>query len=394
MTRAARPWTDADIREKAVPGRAYSKFGQPGLMLRCGARKRSWQVRFEGKHGYLQRQLGEWPKVGVGQATASTKAMWERYNAGKQVDAPALGQDTIASTWPIFKERLINEGRSPATLAAYTHAFDQLSDEIKARPLSDLSADPRLMEAQVDRIKKALANRKRKGVSAAAQSAVFVSTLFSFARRRDPSLSGDPVSACQTTVPKRNDLAVLGVDEMPAWWTQVKKLKNPIVREALLFTLLSGLRRQSVESLKWSDLDVRRRCIQVAIAKGGHERAFDLILSSPMIRCLWRARQAGRLLFRENAREWVFPGERGHLRGSSLRKYGVHANHALRRAYATAATLAGVDEPTVGRLLNHGGRSVTSRYIRDSHLGKMLAAAQSDISTFIVKSLGNPPNIG
>jgi hypothetical protein len=93
--------------------------------------------------------------------------------------------------------------------------------------------------------------------------------LFSFARRRDPSLSGDPVSACQTTVPKRNDLAALGVDEMPAWWAQVKKLKNLIVHEALLFTLLSGLHRQSVESLKWSDLDVRRRCIRIAIVKGG-----------------------------------------------------------------------------------------------------------------------------
>src|SRR5207237_2040038 len=38
----------------------------------------------------------------------------------------------------------------------------------------------------------------------------------------------------------------------------------------------------------------------------------------------------------------------------------------LRRAHATAATNAGVDEDTVGKLLNHGGRSVTSRYIKTS----------------------------
>jgi hypothetical protein len=37
------------------------------------------------------------------------------------------------------------------------------------------------------------------------------------------------------------------------------------------------------------------------------------------------------------------------------------ANHSLRRAYATAATSAGVDEDTVGKLLNDGGRSVTAR---------------------------------
>src|SRR5256885_3454746 len=34
------------------------------------------------------------------------------------------------------------------------------------------------------------------------------------------------------------------------------------------------------------------------------------------------------------------------------------ANHSLRRAYATSATNAGVDEDTVGKLLNHGGRSL------------------------------------
>ena len=60
------------------------------------------------------------------------------------------------------------------------------------------------------------------------------------------------------------------------------------------------------------------------------------------------------------------------MRGDSLTRHGVLANHALRRAYATAATNAGVDEDTVGKLLNHGGRSVTSRYIKTSYLGRML----------------------
>ena len=50
-----------------------------------------------------------------------------------------------------------------------------------------------------------------------------------------------------------------------------------------------------------------------------------------------------------------------HVRVGGLPKDGVMANNSLRRAYATAATNAGVDEDTVGKLLNHGGRSVTSR---------------------------------
>ena len=87
-------------------------------------------------------------------------------------------------------------------------------------------------------------------------------------------------------------------------------------------------------------------------SQGRQSRVFDLILTRPMLRCSWRVRRAGRMLFPEHAKRWVFPGEAGRLTGASLTKYGPHANHALRRAYATAATLAGVDEPIVGRLLN------------------------------------------
>src|SRR5438477_9869718 len=74
-------------------------------------------------------------------------------------------------------------------------------------------------------------------------------------------------------------------------------------------------------------------------------------------------------------------------------KDGVMANHSLRRAYATAATNAGVDEDTVGKLLNHGGRSVTARYIKTSYLGRMLAAAQEDISAHLVRALGSPRGV-
>jgi hypothetical protein len=67
-----------------------------------------------------------------------------------------------------------------------------------------------------------------------------------------------------------------------------------------------------------------------------------------------------------------YPACPQHVRGDALPKDGVMANHSLRRAYA--ATNAGVDEDTVGKLLNHGGRSVTSRYIKTSYLGRMLAS--------------------
>jgi integrase len=378
--------TDAAVAMRPAHTGGYRDFGVPGLLLRVGARKRTWELRIEGRTA-ARRVLGEFPKVGVKEAIEKAREIRDRAKAGIPIDGPEPGMDTIATSWPLYRARLTDDGCSPKTLLAYGHAYDRLTEAVRHRPLRDLLNDRVIMADEQKRIRARLANYKRGGLSAAAQSAVFVSALFGFMRDRDPSLIGDAVSACQTTVPVNGDLAILGVEDMPTWYAQVRKLKNPIVQEALLFTLLTGLRRGSLESLKWSDLDLKRGCIRIRIAKGGADKAFDLILSRPMLRCLWRARRAGRVLFPEAARTWIFASEVGHVTGNSLTKYGLAANHALRRAYATAATLAGVDEPTVGRLLNHGGKSVTARYIRDSHLGKMLASAQADISTYITNAL-------
>jgi hypothetical protein len=52
-----------------------------------------------------------------------------------------------------------------------------------------------------------------------------------------------------------------------------------------------------------------------------------------------------------------------------------------------------VGQAWVGKLLNHGGRSVTARYIKTSYLGRMLAAAQEDISAHLVGALGSPRGV-
>src|ERR1035437_7426800 len=265
--------TDADIAKLTPkPGgaeRTLRSFGVPGLMLRVGRRKRSWELRIE-RRPQVRKPLGEWPQVKVGMATDTARQMWERHRAGQPVDGPNKDEMTIALAWPLYEARLRDENRSEKTLLAYGHSYQRLSDGIKNRPLRDLLNDRTLMADEVKRIRNKLHNQKRGGQNAAAQSAVFVSALFGFMRDRDPTLLGDPVSACQTTV---------------------QKLGNPVVREALLFGLLSGLRRASLETLEWKNLDLKRGCLRVTVAKGGHERAFDLILSRPMIRCLWRGRR-------------------------------------------------------------------------------------------------------
>ena len=368
----------------------------PGFLVRVGPRKRTFELRIE-KPPKATRPLGHWPHVGASEARRLAEELWEKHRRGEPLDdGPKKGEDTIATTWPRFKARLIDDQRSERTIGGYGDVFKRLSDDVKNRPLRDLANDPTIMEQEVERIRALLHNKKRGGRAMATAAARFVSTLFNFACDRDRSLRslGNPCSAVSTVDPKRKDLPALAESDMPVWWEAVQKISDEVHREAHLFCLLSGLRRTSLVTLQWKDLDLKRRCIRIGKPKGGEDRAFDLILSRPMIRCLWRARRASRKLYQAHADRWVFASALGHVRGDSLTRDGVLANHALRRAYATAATNAGVDETTVGKLLNHGGKSVTAHYIKTSYLGRMLSGAQEDISRHIISALGGPYGIG
>jgi integrase len=364
----------------------------PGFLVRVGPRKRSFELRIE-KPPKSTRALGQWPIVRASEARRIAEDLWDKHRRGEPLDGgPKREEETVATTWPRFKARLIDDGRSDRTIGGYGDVFNRLSDDIKNRPLRDLANDPTLMEREVERIRTLLQTKKRGGRAMATAAARFVSTLFNFACERDRALGllGNPCSAVSTVDPKRRDLPALAEADMPEWWKAVQEISDEVHREADLFCLLSALRRNSLVELQWKHLDLKRRCIRIPSPKGGGRRAFDLILSRPMLRCLWRARRASRRLYKAHAETWVFGSALGHVRGDSLTRDGVLANHALRRGYAAAATNAGVGEDIVGRLLNHGGKSVTAHYIPTSHIGRMLAGAQEDISTFIIKGLGSP----
>lgn len=367
--------------------------GVPGFLVRVGRRKRTFELRIE-KPPKITRQLGHWPDVRAGEARRIAEDIWEKHRLGEPLDGGAKkGGETIASTWPLFKARLKDQGRSVRTIDGYEDVFKRLSEDVTECPLAELGADPTIMEREVARIRKLLRDKPRGGQAMGTAAARFVSVIFSFAKRRNPLLPGNPVSAVSTVDPRRKDLPILNAEDLPAWWEEVQELPREHHREAHLFALLSGLRRNTLVELEWKNLDVKRRAFRIVKPKYGEERAFDLVLSRAMLRCLWRAREVGRRLFPKYAERWVFPGPVGHVRGDSLTRDGILANHALRRTYATIGRGAGVPKDSIRRLLNHSGGDVTDHYIRDSGLGKLHAAEQETISGAIVKAMGSPAKL-
>jgi len=141
-------------------------------------------------------------------------------------------------------------------------------------------------------------------------------------------------------------------------------------RTLLALTYAAGLRLSEVCALQLSDIESapERMCIKVRQGKGAQDR---YTLLSPrlleMLRRYWRD---------QRPRTWLFPNRSGSAPidvNTAHRIYcaardaaGIAPEggiHSLRHVFATHLIEAGVDLPTVQRLLGHGHISTTMRYV-------------------------------
>lgn len=178
----------------------------------------------------------------------------------------------------------------------------------------------------------------------------------------------------------------LSVDEVRALGTALRTIEgeNPIALAALRFTLLSGLRRQEVLSLRVGQI----------LPAGG----IDLpdTKSGPQVRPAGQAalKELKPLLAEHEADDWLFPAERGdgHFIGlpkvlarvcetAKLKDVTVHT---LRHSYASIAAELGFSELVIAGLLGHSAGSVTSGYV---HLDTALVAAADRVAAVIAATL-------
>jgi len=141
-------------------------------------------------------------------------------------------------------------------------------------------------------------------------------------------------------------------------------------RTLLTITYAAGLRVSEVCALQVADIESApdRMCLKVRQGKGGQDR---YTLLSP------RLLSALRLYWRTcRPREWLFPNLCGTAPidlSTAQKTYAAARDaagipreggiHTLRHAFATHLLEAGVDLPTIQRLLGHGHIGTTMRYV-------------------------------
>jgi integrase len=225
----------------------------------------------------------------------------------------------------------------------------------------------------------------RAGPYAANRTIRVLRAAWNTARRRLPKVVPMPeVGAVEFNKERRRREPVPWA-ELPEWRARVRQL-SWVMRDYMLFVLLTGLRRRDASEIRWSEVDFKAGTLHRPAPKGGADRAFTIPLSRRAIAVLRLRRLQNQVLF-GSPTPWAFPTRsRDGKKVIPLQEPGgdgLPSPHRLRDTYATAALEAGVDLFTRKILMNHAisGGDVTEGYQRPSleHLRK----AQEKVTAFL-----------
>lgn len=155
-------------------------------------------------------------------------------------------------------------------------------------------------------------------------------------------------------------------------------VNNPKHRALMMTCYGAGLRVSELVHLKVTDIHSERMVIRVEQGKGRKDR-YSLLSA----RLLWELRDYWRAY---RPPEWLFPNRdrSGPLPSTTAQKVYYDAKrragitrgqgiHGLRHSFATHLMEAGVDLPTIQRLLGHTSLATTAKYLHvtSKHLGEV-----------------------
>jgi hypothetical protein len=319
--------------------------------------------------------------------------------SGTDPRAPKRGPlgPTLAQAWQSYRDNALSvsygKRKGPArpnTVEFYRTCFERLKDW-HDKPVSLIAGD----KAAVKKMHSDLS--KTSGERAAEASLYFASVVTKYARddhavipewpayKKHGSEDGEDMS-------ERG----MGKEDLKGWWEDVKQHPDRVKQEFLLFSVLTGLRSRDARLARWSDVDDVKRTLFVREPKGGPKRAFYLPLSEPALACIHRAKAAWMAGTKTHGprvpSEFLFPTPKGagHFTEARTKRGGkrIVAGHDLRRTFTTCAAQMGFAEDQYRVLLNHKGRSVTSKYTNDKKLGERAAAMMQEINSAMAEALG------
>ena len=389
-----------DITDAAVAALPFESRGERfyhdravrGFSVRVGQRTKTFTCRADhyraGERAAIRRiRLGAVGEIGAEAARAKAIVAMRRIRASGHIDQPDRPErTTMGDIWPRYRAAMPKSGAKPRTIEEYGDKFERHLSRWHDKPLASITRD------EVHREHAGITERS--GPFAANGAMRIARAMWNFAKdnlelpglpERNPFRSTRRDSLYVKERARRNGMSTV---ELPAWAVQLREL--PTLRQALhSWCLLSGMRRRTVTSMQWADVDWKARTLTVPAPKGGEPMM--LPISRPMRVLLRFARRLGRAMYPQQARTWVWPSPdsaTGHVVEIKERKLDK-VGHALRSTFATVAEEAGVTSIARKALLGHAvARDVTERhYIDRIALAPEFRRAQEKVSALIVMTV-------
>ena len=158
-------------------------------------------------------------------------------------------------------------------------------------------------------------------------------------------------------------------EQLPAWFTAVRSIANPVISHYLQALLLTGARREELAAVRWADVDFQWNSMTIrdkAESKGGEDGTRTIPLT-PYVATLLAA------LPRRN--EWVFSSPQsaaGYLADpltplqAAMRVAGLPnlSPHDLRRSFGSLAEWCEVPTGIVAQIMGHKPSATAEKHYR------------------------------
>lgn len=341
-----------------------------GFGVRCtpGAMAFIVEKRVEGRNRRIT--LGKVGELTAEQARKEAQKLLGQIAQGRDPVAEKKEEELQAKTLgEVFQDYLTaRKELKPKTISHYSRVLDLHFSDWMKKPMTAITKD--MVERRHAKI------GTEHGQPYANLGMRVVRALFNFAAGRYENGKGqsliqeNPVRRLSQTrawYTEERRRTLIKSNELAPWYRAVMALENATLRDFLLLTLFTGLRREEAARLRWANVDLKGRTLTVPDTKNGEPHT--LPLSGFLLELLERRKEgAGRDAV------FVFPGggEAGHIvePRAQMRKVTEQTGipftvHDLRRTFLTMAESLDLSAYVIKRLANHriAGADVTAGYI-------------------------------
>jgi len=368
-------FTEARIRELPLASGIYRDEQVKGLLVVCHQTTKTFavqgDVRRNGRHVRTVRlKIDRCDRMNLREARRRAKELMSRIQSGED---PTAGPDETGITLSQVMDRYFDgRGLSDRTEEGYRYHLEKYLKNFRNRAVSDITrVDVRDLYDSL---------RRRSGDTTAGAVMRTLRAMVNEARRIDETIEGNPVEALRIPQTRRREV---GEIDLKGWWTKTSGLL-PIRRDVHRMFMFSGLRRESLLTIKRDDVNVARKVVTVRQMKS--QRPFMLPLSDFMSDLVAMRMDADSRI----GSQWLWPSPNSASgRVMEPREDGLPSPHVYRHHWRTQSIAAGVPYAESALLLDQRLPGASGGYVHQSHLADHLRAYQQKVTDHLLSEMGD-----